>query len=214
MSEVKIYLKPRPVYGHANYLPFQWHPDFKYGPFFAGYGTIPSDATEYLQTEVPEITRALLPSLVELERTEMRPLARFVCESQSHANRLYTGDHTPFLLPTELRTDSEWDDLFFSILARGDVELRDDNTELEISVWAYMHYMVFYFCIPWLKFQRDLRHLGVARHFQGEGSRFPIEITRKGNTNNEPPNDPSTATPSFVLRRRNRPIPSEEADLA
>ncbi len=171
MSEVKIYLKPRPVYGHANYIPFQWHPDFKYGPFFAGYGTIPSDATEEytihspnlfagiaafinnlvpsLQTEVPEITRSLWYGLVELERTIMRPVARFLYESQSHVNRLYTGDHTPFPLPTELRTDSEWDDLFFSILARGDVELRDDDTELEIFVWAYMHYMVFYFCSKW-----------------------------------------------------------------
>ena len=79
----------------------------------------------------------------------MRPVARFLYESQSHVNRLYTGDHTPFPLPTELRTDSEWDGLFFSILGRGDVELREDvdvDTEVEIFVWAYMHYMVYYSC--------------------------------------------------------------------
>ncbi|PBK79497.1 hypothetical protein ARMGADRAFT_133858 [Armillaria gallica] len=174
MSEVKIYLKPRPVssaYGHANYLPFQWHPDFKYGPFFSGYGTIPSDAIEEytihspdlsaaiaafhdelipsFQTEVPEITRSQWRDLVELERTIMRPVARFMLHSQTHVNRLYTGDHIPFPLSTELRTDSEWDGLFFSILGRGDVELREDvdvDTEVEIFVWAYMHYMVYYSC--------------------------------------------------------------------
>ncbi len=109
----------------------------------------------------------------------MRPVARFLCESQSHVNRLYTGDHTSFPLPTELRTDSEWAELFLSILARGDVELRDVDidTEVEIFVWTYMHYVVFYFCskwpqrcsfssltvvVSWLKFQRDLRHRKVA----------------------------------------------------
>ncbi|PBK79506.1 hypothetical protein ARMGADRAFT_134080 [Armillaria gallica] len=49
MSEVKIHLKPRPVsaiYKNANYLPFQWNPDFRYGLFSPGYGTLPSDATE------------------------------------------------------------------------------------------------------------------------------------------------------------------------
>ncbi|SJK98723.1 uncharacterized protein ARMOST_01992 [Armillaria ostoyae] len=96
MSKVQIYLKPLPVssvYGHAKYIPFQWHPDFKYGPFFAGYGTIPSDATEYtihspdlsagiatfhnelvpsLQLEVPEISRSSWPSLIELARPKMK----------------------------------------------------------------------------------------------------------------------------------------------
>ncbi|KAK0237863.1 hypothetical protein EDD85DRAFT_1004812 [Armillaria nabsnona] len=224
MSEVKIYLKPRPVYGHANYLPFQWHPDFKYGPFFAGYGTIPSDATEEytihspnlsaaiaafhnqlvpsLQTEVPEITRSLWPSLVELERTIMRPC-----------------DHTPFPLPTELCTDPEWDELFISILARGDhVELRDADidTEVEIFVWAYMHYMAFYFCTPWLKFQRDLRHPEESVSldtFRAKALVLPSEFIRKGNTNNQP-SVSNAVTPSSLLRRRNRSMTSEEANLA
>ncbi len=168
MSEVKIYLKPGPVsaiYKNANYLPFQWNPDFKYGPFFPGYGTHPSDATEEytihslelsariaaflnelvpsLQTEVPKIARSQWPSLPDLGRTKLKPVARFLCESKSHVDRLYQGDHT--LLP-EMHTDLEWDELFFSVLARGDAKLRDDDTELEIFVWAYMHYMVFYFC--------------------------------------------------------------------
>ncbi len=101
------------------------------------------------QAEVPEIAHSQWRRLVELERTIMRPVARFILQSQTHVNRLYTGDHTPFPLPTELRTDSEWDGLFFSILGRGDVELREDvdvDTEVEIFVWAYMHYMVYYSC--------------------------------------------------------------------
>ncbi|KAK0452482.1 hypothetical protein EV421DRAFT_904000 [Armillaria borealis] len=184
MSEVKIYLKPRPVssvYGHASYLPFQWHPDFKYGPFFAGYGTIPSDATEEytihspdlftgiaafhnelipsFQAEVPEITLLQWRSLVELQETIMGPVARFILQSQNHVNRLY---HTLF---PQLRTDAKRDELYFSILARGDVELREDvdvDTKVEIFVWAYMHYMVYYSCLPWYKFQKDLRYRKVA----------------------------------------------------
>lgn len=49
----------------------------------------------------------------------------------------------------EERNDPEsWDTLFFSILARGDVELRGNvnvTAELEMFIWAYMHYTVYYF---------------------------------------------------------------------
>ncbi len=38
--------------------------------------------------------------------------------------------------------------------------------------------------------------------FRAKALVFPSKITRMGNTDNEPPNDPSTATPSFVLRVR------------
>ncbi|PBK68899.1 hypothetical protein ARMSODRAFT_199686 [Armillaria solidipes] len=254
MSEVKIYLRPRPVssvYGHASYLPFQWHPDFKYGPFFAGYGTIPSDATEEytihspdlstgiaafhnellpsLRAEVPEITRTLWSSLVELKRTKLRSISHFLLQSQSYINRLYQGDHTPFPLLSEMRTDPEWNKLFFSILARGDVELRDEvdvDTEVEIFVWAYMHYMVYYFGLTWLKFQRDLHYPENSISldtYRAKALILPPISTRKDNTNNQPPsNEPGvlmrsetndTVTPPFLLRRRNRPTALDDADL-
>ncbi|PBK68906.1 hypothetical protein ARMSODRAFT_1085322 [Armillaria solidipes] len=111
--------------------------------------------------------------------TKMNPVAR-------RARATSIGDHT---LPPE---SPEWDELFFSILARGDVELRDVDidTELEIFVWAYM---VFYFCIPWLKFRSDLRHpeRSVSLDtFRAKALVLPSKFIRKGNTNNEPPMTP------------------------
>ncbi|PBK79120.1 hypothetical protein ARMGADRAFT_1093420 [Armillaria gallica] len=71
--DVQVYLKPRPissVFGHSKYLPFQWNPDFKCGPFFAGYGTIPADATEVYTIHSPHLSAGiaafhneLIPSL-------------------------------------------------------------------------------------------------------------------------------------------------------
>lgn len=76
----------------------------------------------------------------------MKSVSHFLLKSESHVNRLYQGDYT---LPRATEDDPEsWDTLFFSILARGDVELRADvdvATELEMFIWAYMHYMVYYF---------------------------------------------------------------------
>ncbi|PBK90057.1 hypothetical protein ARMGADRAFT_1014719, partial [Armillaria gallica] len=76
----------------------------------------------------------------------MKSVSHFLLKSESHVNRLYQGDHT---LPHATEDDPEsWDTLFFLILARGDVELRADvdvATELEMFIWAYMHYMVYYF---------------------------------------------------------------------
>ena len=73
MASVQIYLKPRPVspvYGHSNYLPFKCPSDFEYGPFFADYGTIPSDAAEVytlqssaLATSLSTFYSQLIPSL-------------------------------------------------------------------------------------------------------------------------------------------------------
>ncbi len=168
MSDVQIYLKPRPIssiYGHSKYLPFQWNPDFKYGPFFAGYGTIPSDATEVytihspdlsagiaafhnelipsLQDEPPDpdkASRSLWPNIYELGIAKLKPVTQFLLDSESHVNRLYHS----LLPPLQAEDGPEWHKLFFSIMARRDVEFRDGDNELEIFVWAYLHYMVFY----------------------------------------------------------------------
>ncbi len=122
MSDVEIYLKPRPissVYGHSNYLPFQWNPDFKYGPFFARYGTIPSDATEVytihspdlsagiaafhnklipsLQDEPPDpdkASRSLWPNVYELVIAKLKSVTQFLRDCEDHVNRLY---HSPLL---------------------------------------------------------------------------------------------------------------------
>ncbi|KAK0237769.1 hypothetical protein EDD85DRAFT_789896 [Armillaria nabsnona] len=119
----EIYLKPRPIssiLGHSNYLPFQWHPDFKYGPFFnAGYGTIPSDATEVytihspdlsagiaafhnelipsLQDESPDpdkASRSLWPNIYEFVIAKLKPVTQFLRDSKDRVNRLY---HSPLL---------------------------------------------------------------------------------------------------------------------
>ncbi|KAK0449755.1 uncharacterized protein EV420DRAFT_1482992 [Desarmillaria tabescens] len=221
---------------------------------FSGYETIPSDATEKytihspdlsagiaafhgelipsLQAEVPEITRSSWCSLVKLERTKMEPASRFLHESESHVNRLYQGDHT---LRATADDRYSWDKLFFSILARGEVELRDDvdvDTELGIFVWAYMHYMIYYFSLPWLKLQRELRHPErpvSLETLRADALIVPSRFNRNGNSNNQPPNtkfsgnDPSglmrssdkgTGTSSFLLRRRkNRAIEYDNADL-
>ncbi|KAK0452475.1 hypothetical protein EV421DRAFT_1898209 [Armillaria borealis] len=179
MSEVKIYLKPRPVssaYGHADYLPSQWHPDFKYDPFFGGYGTIPSDEYTIPSPDLPA-------AITAFHNLVSKPRATSI------------GDYTR---PPE---SPEWDELFFSILARGDVDV-DIDTELEIFIWAYMHYMVFYFCIPWLKFRSDPEKSVSLDTFRAKALVLPSKFIRKGNTNNEPPNVPSIVTPSFVLRVR------------
>ncbi len=117
MLDVQIYLKPQPissVYRHSNYLSFQWNPDFKYGPFFTGYGMIPSDATEVymihspdlsagimvfynklipsLQDEPPDPDKAnhsLWPSIYELGIVKLKPVTQFLLDSESHANQLY-----------------------------------------------------------------------------------------------------------------------------
>ncbi len=76
----------------------------------------------------------------------MKSVSHFLLKSESHFNRLYQDDHT---LPHATEDDPEsWDTLFFSILARGDVELRGNvnvTAELEMFIWAYMHYTVYYF---------------------------------------------------------------------
>ncbi|KAK0235483.1 hypothetical protein EDD85DRAFT_1025212 [Armillaria nabsnona] len=62
MADVKIYLKPRPIsrmHDHSNYLPFKRKDYCKYGPFFADYGAVPSDATEVHTLQSPTLSTAL-----------------------------------------------------------------------------------------------------------------------------------------------------------
>ncbi|KAK0458121.1 uncharacterized protein EV420DRAFT_1764587 [Desarmillaria tabescens] len=261
MSKVQIYLKPRPVspiYGHSNYLPFQWNPDFKYGPFFADYGPIPPDATEvyiihspYLsagiatfhnelipsladaEAEVPDpdqTCRSLWPSLYELQRAKLGPVSQFLRDSESHVNMLYQGDHARFPPPPGVSKDPEWHKLFFSILAsRRDVELHDSDvdTELEIFAWAYMHYMVFYISLPWIKLRTEMADRKDAYatntpfsakgsmsldEFRAEALLFPSKYVPQGNhPDNERPN--ADVLMHSVLRRRNPSTVPDDADL-
>ncbi|KAK0452557.1 hypothetical protein EV421DRAFT_1769605 [Armillaria borealis] len=269
MSDVQIYLKPRPissVYGHSNYLPFQWNPDFKYGPFFAGYGTIPSDATEVyiihspdlsagiaafhnelipsLQDEPPDpekASRSSWPNIYELGIAKLKPVTQFLQDSEDHINQLY---YAPFSPPLQAEDGPEWHKLFFSILARRDVEFCHGDNELEIFVWAYLHYMVFYVSLPWNRLGKEMYRRMEAyitnTPFSAEGSLsieayranalvFPSMYTTLGNTDDQRSSvkfskndrgvpicngDSCTVAPAFLLRRRNRSMAPNDADLA
>ncbi|KAK0467731.1 uncharacterized protein EV420DRAFT_1634995 [Desarmillaria tabescens] len=177
MSDVKVYLKPRPIsatYGHSKlYTKLSiYHPNdaqnssFKYGPFLADYGAVPSDATEEytirspslsahlalfhnellpsLQANIPnpnKTSRSCWPSLLQLARSKLAGIVDFRLECETHIVRLCKGNSAPDP-PTEpsFNTTCWWYRLVFSILSRDDRELRDnDDTEIQILVWAYMY---------------------------------------------------------------------------
>ncbi len=123
-------VKPRPissVFGHSNYLPFQWKPDFKHGPFFAGYGMIPSDVIEAYtspdlsagiaashnelipsQDESPDpdkASRSLWPNIYELGIAKLKPVTQFLRDCEDHVNRLYHSRVVPSIVPQMVKMD-------------------------------------------------------------------------------------------------------------
>ncbi len=175
MAGVEIYMKPRPissVHGHSNYLLFEWPSNFKYGPFFAEYGTIPSDATEVytarspvlsaslstlfndiipdLDTEVPDPNKvgpSAWPALLQLAIAKTYSAFEFRIECENHIVQLSEGDRAPAPPPVSMRTPSlspEWYAAVLSVGDRGHVELRGDkqDIELELFVWMYMQQTV------------------------------------------------------------------------
>ncbi|PBK71378.1 hypothetical protein ARMSODRAFT_955175 [Armillaria solidipes] len=167
---MQIYLKPRPIsrkYGHSNYLTFKY-PFDNYGPFFADYGTIPSDATEVytvrpsspLPASLSKLYNELLPSfdaevpdpnklprskwgggLLQLAVAKVDSSFYFQLECEDHIVRLVKGDRAPAPPPTSRRTadlSPEWYKIVYSTLLRGEVEVRDD-ADLELFVWAYLY---------------------------------------------------------------------------
>ncbi|PBK81748.1 hypothetical protein ARMGADRAFT_1090986 [Armillaria gallica] len=168
MADVKIYLKPRPtsrIHDHSNYLPFKWKDYCKYGPFFADYGAVPSDATEIhtlqspalftalsalynvsipsLDTEIPDPNKSGVsawPDLLKLAKTKVDMSLDSRIESENHIVQLSQGDCAPAPPPRNMRAPAfspEWYKIVFSTMDRGDVELRDESrdTELELFVW-------------------------------------------------------------------------------
>ncbi|KAK0459229.1 uncharacterized protein EV420DRAFT_1642209 [Desarmillaria tabescens] len=66
-SNVKLYLKPRPV--HSKLGDRLWmliRPDFMYGPFFPAWQPVPSDATEVHTVYSPALATALTKLYVEV----------------------------------------------------------------------------------------------------------------------------------------------------
>ncbi len=153
-------------YGHSNYLTFKY-PFDNYGPFFADYGTIPSDATEVytvrpasaLPALLSKLYNELLPSLdaevpdpnkfhhsawhnlLQLAVAKVDSSFYFQLKCEDHIVRLVKGDRAPVPPPTSRRTadlSPEWYKIVYSTLLRGEVDVRDE-TELELFVWAYMY---------------------------------------------------------------------------
>ncbi|KAK0235435.1 hypothetical protein EDD85DRAFT_968377 [Armillaria nabsnona] len=171
MGSFQIYLKPRPVspvYGHSNYLPFKCPSDFEYGPFFADYGTIPSDATEVytlqssalaaslstfysqlipsLDAEVPDPNkchRSGWRGLLQLAVAKTRSSFHFQLECEDHIVRLVKGDSAPAPPPTSKRSEDfspEWYKIVYPTLLRGDVELRDvESRDTELELFVWAH---------------------------------------------------------------------------
>ncbi|KAK0217152.1 hypothetical protein IW262DRAFT_1396081 [Armillaria fumosa] len=192
MVDVKIYLKPRPtslVHGHSNYLPFKRDYYCKYGPFFANYGTVPSDATEVhtlqspglstalsalynvlipsLDVEVPDPNKSKLSawlSLLELANIKVDLALDSRIECENHIVQLSQGDHAPAPPPRNMRApvfSPEWYKIVFSTMGRGDVELRDvsRDTELELFVWVYMQKTIDRYTDIWRHFRREMYKL-------------------------------------------------------
>ncbi|SJK98761.1 uncharacterized protein ARMOST_02030 [Armillaria ostoyae] len=96
MSDVQIYLKPRPIpaiYGYANYLPLRWDPNFEYGPFYANYGTIPSDAAEVYTIQSLDLSAGIALFHMLMFCLPAKSLMSF--ETQEEGSRFpnkYSGD--------------------------------------------------------------------------------------------------------------------------
>ncbi|KAK0467738.1 uncharacterized protein EV420DRAFT_1635001 [Desarmillaria tabescens] len=181
MADVKIYLKPRPIsalYGHCNYIPNIYIPykrcsEFKYGPFLADYGAVPSDATEEytihspslsaqlavfhnetlpsLQADIPnpnKTSRSSWSSLLELARSKLAGIVDFRTDAPDP------------LTDSSFNTARWWYRLVFSILSRDDRELRDnDDTEVQILVSAYMYDAIFSLSVIWANFREEMLQL-------------------------------------------------------
>ncbi|PBK88911.1 hypothetical protein ARMGADRAFT_346215 [Armillaria gallica] len=147
---MQVYLKPWPIshkYGHSNYLTFKY-PFDKCGPFFADYGTIPSDATEVytvrpsspLSASLSKLYNELLPSFdAEVPDTNKLPCSAwhgilelavakvdssyfFQLECEDHIVRLVKDDRAPAPPPTSRRIahlSPEWYDIVYGTLLRG-----------------------------------------------------------------------------------------------
>ncbi|PBK71156.1 hypothetical protein ARMSODRAFT_1003001 [Armillaria solidipes] len=192
MADVKIYLKPRPtsrIHDHSNYLPFKWKDYCKYGPFFADYGAVPSDATEVhtlqspalstalsalynvsipsLDTEIPDPNKsgvAAWPDLLKLAITKVDLSLDSRIESENHIVQLSQGDCAPAPPPRNMRAPAfspEWYKIVFSTMDRGDVELRDESrdTELELFVWVYIQKTMDRYTDIWRHFRREMHKL-------------------------------------------------------
>ncbi|KAK0443568.1 hypothetical protein EV421DRAFT_1946981 [Armillaria borealis] len=192
MASIQLYFKPRPIsrkYGHSKYLPFKWPFDSKYGPFFADYGIIPSDATEVytiqssaLVTSLSTFYNELIPGLDakvpnpnKFHRSEWSGLLQlavakadssfcFQLECEDHIVRLAKGSRAPPPPPTDMRIidlSPEWYNIVYSTHIRGDVELRDKSrdTELELFVWVYMFYVADDRTEIWRGFRQEMYQL-------------------------------------------------------
>ncbi|SJL09491.1 uncharacterized protein ARMOST_12869 [Armillaria ostoyae] len=192
MASIQLYFKPRPIsrkYGHSKYLPFKWPFDSKYGPFFADYGTIPSDATEVytiqssaLVTSLSTFYNKLIPGLDakvpnpnKFHRSEWSGLLQlavakadssfcFQLECEDHIVRLAKGNRAPPPPPTDMRIidlSPEWYNIVYSTHIRGNVELRDKSrdTELELFVWVYMFYVADDRAEIWRGFRQEMYQL-------------------------------------------------------
>ncbi|PBK71212.1 hypothetical protein ARMSODRAFT_67039 [Armillaria solidipes] len=192
MAGIQIYLKPRPIsptLGHSNYLPFEWPFHFKYTPFCADHGPIPSDATEVytlqpsalpaslsklyndilpsLDDEVPDpnkFPRSAWPGLLQLAVAKASSSFHFQLECEDHIVQLVKGDRAPAPPPATERAKEfspGWYDIVHSTLLRGDVELRDESrdTELELFVWAYMFHVADDRGTIWRSFRQEMYQL-------------------------------------------------------
>ncbi|KAK0473511.1 hypothetical protein EDD18DRAFT_1401604 [Armillaria luteobubalina] len=192
MAYVKIYLKPRPtslIHGHSNYLPFKQDYYCEYGPFFADYGAVPSDATQVHTLQSPGLSTALsvlynvlIPSLdVEVPDPNKSDLSAWLSlrelanvkvtlafdsriKSENHIVQLSQGDRAPAPPPRKTRApvfSPEWYEIVFSTMDRGDVELHDvsRDTELELFIWVYIHKTIDEYAEIWRNFRREMRKL-------------------------------------------------------
>ncbi|KAK0467160.1 uncharacterized protein EV420DRAFT_670106 [Desarmillaria tabescens] len=160
MAGIQMYLKPRSVsavYNHSNYLPFGCLYDCEYGPFFADYGTVPSDATEVytihssairallstlfnelipsLDAQIPDPTqfpRSAWPTLLQIAMAKVDSWFDFRIECENNLVQLTQGDHAPAPPPRKMRGSvfsPEWYNIVYSILLWDDVELRGDESQ-------------------------------------------------------------------------------------
>ncbi|SJL03916.1 uncharacterized protein ARMOST_07273 [Armillaria ostoyae] len=158
MAIIQMYLKPRPVsavYGHSDYLLFGRLFNCEYGPFFAGYGPIPSDATQVytfrssalaaslstffnelipsLEANVPDphrFVRSAWPALHQLAVAQVDSWTDFRIKCENHLVQLTQGDHPPAPPPRNMRawdSSPEWYNAVYSVLLWDAVELHGDE---------------------------------------------------------------------------------------
>ncbi|PBK81691.1 hypothetical protein ARMGADRAFT_772229 [Armillaria gallica] len=171
VASVQFHLKPRPIsptLGHSNYLPFKWPFEFKYTPFCAVHGPIPSNATEpytvrstpalpaslsklyndilpSLDAEAPDpnkLPRSAWPGLLQLAIAKANSSFHFQLECEDHIVQLVKGDRAPAPPPPNERAKEfspEWYDIVYSTLLRGDVELCDESRDTELELFVWAY---------------------------------------------------------------------------